>query len=483
MNAVKVGSPLMYKHIDLESPLKFDSKFLSPKPKEYSSASDRFIPNRVSSNLNNLFLEDESKDKLQKSKPQTADNLRDDQNSQIYSNLLQTHILGQIPTFENLVVNKTGLQTPQYSQKKIFRFQSEKSKGTENFPAGYNLYSPIQMATDQILSPLKTNRRINKAPYKVLDAPNLQDDFYLNLLDWSSSNIISVGLENAVYIWSACNSKVTKLCEVPENESISSVSWSQRGNHIAVGTSAGEVQIYDASKNKLIRTFQGHSGRVGSISWNGYNLCSGSRDRNILVRDVRSSEDSICKFSGHKQEICGLKWSFDENMLASGGNDNKLFIWSLKMQAEVTRFSQHQAAVKAIGWSPHQHNILASGGGTADRCIRFWNIQTLQMQECIDTGSQVCNLTFSKNVNELVSTHGYSLNQIMVWKYPSMQKVATLTGHTYRVLYLAMSPCGQNIVTGAGDETLRFWNVFPSKNKNEGLFGKSTLFPSNMDLR
>lgn len=30
-----------------------------------------------------------------------------------------------------------------------------------------------------------------------------------------------------------------------------------------------------------------------------------------------------------------------------------------------------------------------------------------------------------------------------------------------RVLYLAMSPDGQSIVTGAGDETLRFWNVFP----------------------
>ena len=31
-----------------------------------------------------------------------------------------------------------------------------------------------------------------------------------------------------------------------------------------------------------------------------------------------------------------------------------------------------------------------------------------------------------------------------------------------------MSPCGQNIVTGAGDETLRFWNIFPSI-KNRGL--------------
>ena len=34
-------------------------------------------------------------------------------------------------------------------------------------------------------------------------------------------------------------------------------------------------------------------------------------------------------------------------------------------------------------------------------------------------------------------------------------------GHTSRVLFLAMSPDGETIVTGAGDETLRFWNAFP----------------------
>ena len=52
----------------------------------------------------------------------------------------------------------------------------------------------------------------------------------------------------------------------------------------------------------------------------------------------------------------------------------------------------------------------------------------------------------------------------------------------FRVLYLAMSPCGKTVVTGAGDETLRFWNIFPSiKNKNEGK--ESSLFPSSIDLR
>jgi cell division cycle 20-like protein 1 (cofactor of APC complex) len=42
-----------------------------------------------------------------------------------------------------------------------------------------------------------------------------------------------------------------------------------------------------------------------------------------------------------------------------------------------------------------------------------------------------------------------------------MKKLALLTGHTFRVLYLSVSPDGQTLVTGAGDETLRFWNVFP----------------------
>ena len=66
----------------------------------------------------------------------------------------------------------------------------------------------------------------------------------------------------------------------------------------------------------------------------------------------------------------------------------------------------------------------------------------------------MCNLLWSKNANEIVSTHGYSQNQIIAWKYPSMTKLATLTGHTMRVLYLACSPDGQTIVTGAGTRLL-----------------------------
>ena len=113
-------------------------------------------------------------------------------------------------------------------------------------------------------------------------------------------------------------------------------------------------------------------------------------------------------YTGHKQEVCGLKWSFDESTLASGGNDNKIFIWKNGYKQELFKFEEHTAAVKALAWSPHKFGLLVTGGGTADRTIRFWDINEGKLIDTIDTGSQVCNLIFSKNSNEFVSTHGYS---------------------------------------------------------------------------
>ena len=241
---------------------------------------------------------------------------------------------------------------------------------------------------------------------------------------------------------------------------------------MAIGTHKGYVQIWDAERQRRLRTMTGHYARAGALAWNDHVLTSGSRDRCILHRDVRSAEQYFARLQGHKQEVCGLKWNTQDGQLASGGNDNNLMVWDKLAREPLHKFTEHTAAVKAISWSPHQRNLLASGGGTADRKIRFWNTNSGSMIQEIDTGSQVCNLAWSKNTNEIVSTHGYSQNQIIVWKYPSMYQMVSLTGHTYRVLYLAMSPDGRVIVTGAGDETLRFWDCFKQKTTIPGGIGK-----------
>ena len=150
----------------------------------------------------------------------------------------------------------------------------------------------------------------------------------------------------------------------------------------------GIVQIWDATTNRKTVSFPRHTARVGALAWNDHCIYSGSRDRFILQNDTRSSRQER-KLAGHRQEVCGLKWSPDRQLLASGGNDNRLLVWNQSCINPIQIYTDHTAAVKAIAWSPHQQGLLASGGGTADRYIRFWNTLTAQSLQCIDTGSQV----------------------------------------------------------------------------------------------
>ncbi|KAM7460308.1 hypothetical protein LguiA_023695 [Lonicera macranthoides] len=413
-------------------------------PSKSVTCSDRFIPCRSSSRLHTFGL-------IEKASPVKEGG------NEAYSRLLKSELFGSDFGCFSPAGN---MGSPISPSKNMLRFKTDHS--CPNSP-----YSPSILGHDSGLSsesttPPKPPRKVSKTPHKVLDAPELQDDFYLNLVDWSSQNVLAVGLGTCVYLWTASTSRVTKLCDLGPNDGVCSVQWTREGSYISIGTNLGQVQVWDGAQCKRVRTMSGHQTRTGVLAWSSRILSSGSRDRNILQHDLRVANDYVSKLVGHKSEVCGLKWSHDDRELASGGNDNQLLVWNQHSQQPALRLTEHTAAVKAITWSPHQSGLLASGGGTADRCIRFWNTTSGNQLNSIDTGSQVCNLAWSKNVNEIVSTHGYSQNQIMVWKYPSMGKVATLTGHSMRVLYLAMSPDGQTIVTGAGDETLRFWNVFPS---------------------
>lgn len=390
-------------------------------------------------------------------------------NEQAYNALLKSEILdisdnmqvdGQEMDSENTPTSLTWFQ----------KYNTTRAMGKKN-------YGLVGVGNESIFSKCKRTRHISKMPFKVLDAPALKDDYYLNLLDWSSKNILAVGLAHHIYLWSGNTGKVVKLNDLGSRNSVTSIDWCKSGNFIAIGTHKGNVEIWDVNKWKMVRDLEGHQHRVGTLAWGDSCLATGSRDKNILLRDMRARESYYEEFVGHKQEVCGMKWSYGDDQLASGGNDNKLLVWSTKLpKTPQYKFTDHIAAVKALAWSPHQYGILVSGGGTADRWIRFWNTLTGESVKTFDTGSQVWNIDFSKNVNEIVSTHGFSQdpeiqNQIVVWKTPTMQKIASLKGHTYRVLYLAQSPDGQSIVTGAGDETLRFWNIFPAKNKKFGSSG------------
>ena len=179
----------------------------------------------------------------------------------------------------------------------------------------------------------KAFRSVPQAPERILDAPDMLDDYYLNLLDWGSNNVVrgpglaacmrfvqciqssmhtcltdtargasallslsravcctqvAVALGAAVYLWNAGSGSIEQLMEcAAEDDYVTSVAWAADGKHIAVGTSSAAVQIWDAGRSRQVRALRGHSARVSALSWSGTTLSTAGRDTLVLNHDVR----------------------------------------------------------------------------------------------------------------------------------------------------------------------------------------------------
>lgn len=291
-------------------------------------------------------------------------------------------------------------------------------------------------------------RRVLTAPERVLDAPGLVDDYYLNLLDWGSGNQVAIGLERNVYVWSAESGTVSCLLETSPDTYVSSVKWSGDGAYVGVGLGSGEVQIWDVEEGTKLRSMHGHDTRVGVMGWNKHILSTGARSGLVYNHDVRVAEHKVAELVSHTSEVCGLEWRSDGAQLATGGNDNLVSIWDARSLA-APKFTKtnHRAAVKALSWCPWQMNLLATGGGSYDRHIHFWNTTTGARTNSIDTGSQVTSLRWSNHYREIVSSSGFPDNSLSIWSYPTLVRNIEIPAHETRVLHSCLSPDGQMLAT------------------------------------
>ena len=322
-------------------------------------------------------------------------------------------------------------------------------------PAPPESSKPIDLRSqyNRPLKPANTSsaqfrRRVLTAPERVLDAPGLVDDYYLNLLDWSSGNQVAIGLERNVYVWSADSGTVSCLLETAPDTYVSSVRWSEDGAYVGVGLGSGEVQIWDVEEGSKLRSMHGHDTRVGVMGWNKHILSTGARSGLVYNHDVRVAQHKVAELVSHTSEVCGLDWRPDGAQLATGGNDNLVSIWDARsLGAPKFQKTNHKAAVKALSWCPWQTNLLATGGGSYDKHIHFWNTTTGARTNSIDTGSQVTSLQWSKHYREIVSSSGFPDNSLSIWSYPTLVRNIEIPAHETRVLHSCLSPDGQMLAT------------------------------------
>lgn len=417
--------------------------------KSYSmTQGDRFIPFRSFSNTNCGNLIECSPMNLSISDSDSEASYNTKCSECAYKALIQ----------ENLTID--------VKESKVLKFRNKVERKTVGLCSELKeTYIKAQHAIEQ---KKKTKRRIPRKAERILDAPDLLDDYYLSLVDWSSKDKVGVCLGHSLYLWNSKTGNSDQLLTHDKENAwnlLTAVAWAPNGTDVAIGCADRSIEIWDAEVMRRKGTFgyNSHEGRISALAWNYREtniLTSGSRDSKLLHHDLRAYEKPFATLHGHTQEVCGLKWSPEGMQLASGGNDNSLCIWDIgTSRPRFTKQNYHQAAVKALAWCPWKSHFLATGGGTADKCIKFWDTLTGECLKSHQSESQICSMLFNPMERELVTSHGFMENSINVWRYPTMEVVAELKGHNSRVLCMAMSPDGTTIVSGSADETLRFWRL------------------------
>lgn len=328
-----------------------------------------------------------------------------------------------------------------------------------------NTYLASATLNTNLRSSRLESRAVATTPYRILDAPGIYDDFYLNLLDWHHDDIY-IGLGQSVYQYNCVTKKVGEICTA-QNTNITAVKAG--GESVCIGLENGQVIIM---QNEIeVKRITVDETRVGCLDMCGSLVTVGTHSGNLANYDLKSGK-IVSLVSAHRGQLCGMKWSPDMKLLATGGNDKTVRVWRAGYNIPRGSLKAHKSAVKAIAWCPWRSSILATGGGTNDKTIKEWDVTTSLIENTIEVESQVSSLHYSGKYKELISSHGYSDNNIVLWKSGNLKKICDFGKHEGRVLNTAMNEKGSEMVSVGTDENLKFWKLYeevPENRKRESL--------------
>jgi len=394
-------------------------------------------------------------------------------------------------------------------------------------------------------------------PYRVLDAPALRDDYYCSLLAYSQTlQCLAVGLGPHVYLWSenrsASQSKIPDSLTAQRGSShVTSVSFSSvagASSILAIGRGDGRITLwspldseprFDSEQPAPVSYVcfrptisRRRSIRDSNVFVNTEQLLVGDEAGNVYFYSIEwPNEDQrdlfdwhgsmtlLARLTCHTQQICGIAWSPDGNLFATGGNDNNLFLFETKKitcppsavtsadnpavtvrngnattdlrgQGDVLivplgkqkhTFSLN-AACKAITFAPWQPSLIAAGGGSNDRCIHFFHALSGAKLATIDCYAQVTSLIFNPRKREIAATFGFAQPEhpyrVAVFAWPSCRMLLGIPWWgEERALYGIQYPgLGGSLVVATSDASIKFHEVWSGKESGKsGGAGGSVL--------
>ena len=431
---------------------------------------DRFIPDRPTSEDIDVFTSD-----------------RTPLRASPFANYLYSSLFDMTPTalFNRRLFSYTGLSRKQHLNTS-------------------SLFSPkdVEITTDA------PSRKAWLQQTKILDAPGIPLDFYLNLLSFSTAGRMMTAVESedepnsfqiaSVFTTQGLKDKQLVLFD-PIQKTPSAVA-ALGDDGVISGWSDGILRkyLFDGNTAPSQQLYITRYAKINALVVSSPHTClSGTARGDLGLVDFRTPHAINAGTNVNEQpeaheQIAGLAFN-GEHYVATGANDNKVKVWDLRyLDAPLFTNHSHSAAVKALAFDPLSKNHLISGGGSACCCLYSSNIMTLTTRLLVNTGAQVTGVHwFQDDPRYLVTGHGYNQSAVKLWHRKNDAFTLTydskiLTNETNRILYLAGSPSNNDIAVVDSNECIRFFKPIGLKSsvKNNASNERyPTMLPGGPTIR
>lgn len=195
-----------------------------------------------------------------------------------------------------------------------------------------------------------------------------------------------------------------------------STAISSANDKVAVGCSNGKMKIYNIASGTLASDVNAHPNWVTCVTYspNDNNMITGGDDNKVKIW----SNTGILLFTcnGHTGDITNVKVTPDNNFVVSSSMDDKIKIWNISTGALFQTISGHSNDVNGIDISPDGTKIVSA---CSDSTCKIWNFNTANLLSTFgvaDSGA-VNTVAWSPIGDKIVTGNG--LSDVVLWSIPT----------------------------------------------------------------